>query len=158
LSDLRFVAKHGHARKGLRSGAYASWQQMRKRCLNPNTPQFRWYGGAGVTISPRWDSFENFLADMGERPAGASLDRWPDRAGNYEPGNCRWATRAQQALERRNARFIEWEGKRLQVAQWAELLGVNEQTLHTRLRSGMPLERIMRPGDLRAQRQCVPFL
>ncbi len=78
-------------------GAYKSWLAMRARCLNPGAVQYHHYGGRGITVHPRWlASYEAFLADMGERPAGTSLDRInPNR--NYEPGNCRWATRAEQA-------------------------------------------------------------
>lgn len=74
---------------------------MLQRCTNPNDPAYRHYGGRGITVCERWQSFENFLADMGERPEGLTLDR-TDNEGNYEPGNCKWATRAQQSANRRS--------------------------------------------------------
>jgi hypothetical protein len=77
---------------------------MHQRCNNPNNHAFDRYGGRGITVCDRWRSFENFLADMGERPPGMSIDRWPDNDGNYEPGNCRWATSREQRLNQRRQR------------------------------------------------------
>lgn len=75
---------------------YRSWCCMKQRCGNPKDPSYGDYGGRGISVCSRWvDSFENFLADMGERPPGRSLDRADNERG-YEPGNCRWATRAEQ--------------------------------------------------------------
>lgn len=94
---------HGHSnglgpRKPTRT--YTSWQSMKERCYNPDATSWRWYGAKGVRICDRWRfSFENFLADLGERPEGMSLDRIDNEHG-YEPGNCRWATPLQQTRNR----------------------------------------------------------
>lgn len=80
--------------------AYVSWQSMKARCQNPNHSAYKYYGGLGIKVCDRWQSFENFLADMGERPERKTLDRintW----GNYEPENCRWASIGQQSKNRR---------------------------------------------------------
>ena len=94
--------KHGHGM--LNSGTYRSWVSMKTRCLNPNYDRYRDWGGRGIGICERWigpAGFQNFLADMGERPAGKTLDRFPDPGGDYGPENCRWATPKQQAETRR---------------------------------------------------------
>jgi len=87
--------KHGGA-IGQRTGAYRTWHAMLQRCTNPNHKNFKKYGGL---CCERWKSFEKFLADMGERPEGTSLGRFGD-VGNYEPGNCKWMTHAEQEAER----------------------------------------------------------
>jgi hypothetical protein len=76
---------------------------MIQRCTNPNAPNYYLYGSRGITVCDRWlHSFESFLADLGERPQGKTLDRFPDGDGNYEPGNARWATLSEQNLNRRD--------------------------------------------------------
>lgn len=92
---------HGDGRKGARTPTYITWASMICRCTNPNARAFKWYGARGITVCDRWRSYANFLADMGPRPApGLSLDR-VNNDGNYEPGNCRWATWKEQAANKR---------------------------------------------------------
>jgi hypothetical protein len=91
--------KHGH-RLGGTSPTYQSWRAMIKRCEYPTTNSFEYYGGRGIKVCERWHSFEKFLADMGERPKGKSIDRFPDVNGNYEPTNCRWASPLEQTRNR----------------------------------------------------------
>lgn len=94
-------AVHGDAHRGEQSTEYQAWKNMRARCLNPRHPSYRYYGGRGITIDPRWDDYAAFLADVGRRPdASLSLDRI-DNDGPYAPGNVRWATRSQQMSNRR---------------------------------------------------------
>ena len=98
---------HGEGTRGKKTGAYRSWEAMRERCLNPRAANHCYYGAQGVKVCERWSDFKNFLADMGPRPEGKSLDRFPDRYGNYEPSNCRWATPKEQANNRRKRRLTE---------------------------------------------------
>lgn len=114
------------------------WLAMRSRCNKPNNPAFCNYGGRGIKVCDRWqDSFENFLADMGNRPSPKhSIDRFPDGDGNYEPGNCRWATTSEQAATRRTTRLITVDGITLPISHWAQQAGINYQTICKRLESG----------------------
>lgn len=132
------------------TGTWRTWMSMRQRCECEYTHAYPRYAGRGITVCERWQSFENFLADMGERPPGTTLDRYPDKDGNYEPGNCRWATPQQQNDNRAATLWIELDGKRMTLKRWAEHLGMNYGTLFGRLRKGWSPERTLRtPIDKR---------
>lgn len=102
-----------------RTPTWITWSSMRQRCANPNHPMYKYYGGRGVTVCERWNVYKNFLADVGERPTGKTLDRI-DNNGNYEPGNCRWATPSEQIKNRRPLPF----GVRVSVKSKSGVVGV----------------------------------
>lgn len=125
--------RHGHATGGL-SPEYRTWQAMMQRCHSTTYHSYADYGGRGIKVCARWQSFENFLADMGLRPPGTSLDRWPDNDGNYEPGNCRWATPTEQNRNQRRNVQIEAFGECRSLAEWCHLLGRNRRIVAQRIR------------------------
>jgi hypothetical protein len=131
---------------------FAIWRNMLSRCGNPNVPHYGRYGGRGIKVCDRWLTFVNFFADMGERPSPEhSLDRI-DNDGNYEPGNVRWTTIGQQAVNRRK-RTIHKNGKplllitigeeTLSIADWSRKSGIDKGTLRSRIRRGWPPETIL---------------
>lgn len=109
--------------------AYQSWYDMKRRCRNPRNLMYPRYGGRGITVCGRWMKYANFLADMGERPAGTTLDRI-NNDGNYEPGNCRWATRTEQMSNTSLNVFVTWKGRRFTLKQLATKLSLKYDTLH----------------------------
>lgn len=129
--------RHGHKPACGASPEYIVWNGMRARCCNPKNPNYIKYGARGISVCDRWvNSFEAFLADMGRKPSPAHSIERLDNNGNYEPSNCCWATRKEQANNRRTSRFIEFAGENLTLAQWAEKTGLQLTTLHARLKSG----------------------
>lgn len=122
-----------HGMKGTR--LYRTWINMRYRCRNPNCVEYKDYGGRGIGIDPRWDSFSFFAEDMGHPPSGLQLDRI-DNDGPYSPSNCRWATRTQQSGNRRSNRKIELNGEILNITDWAHRGGISLSALRARLMYG----------------------
>ncbi len=106
---------------------------MRTRCLNESCEDYADYGGRGITFDARWETFENFLADMGRCPLGLSLNR-KENNGNYTPTNCEWADAKTQNRNRRNAHLVTWQGRTQNVSAWAEEIGIAADTLLERLK------------------------
>jgi hypothetical protein len=122
---------------------YQSWISMRQRCQNPNHTAYANYGGRGIKVCERWSSFEDFLADMGERPEGCSLDRI-DGDGDYEPGNVRWASSKTQSRNWRDANnLVTFDGRTQPLASWSEEFGIEHHTLQYRLRAGWSAEKAL---------------
>lgn len=121
---------------------YRAWQTMRLRCTEPTNPAYASYGGRGITVCERWlNSPSNFLADMGPKPSPAhELDRYPDNNGNYEPGNCRWATRAENDRNRRSNRLLTFRGETQALAEWCERMKLPRDTVRKRLESGWSVD------------------
>lgn len=112
---------------------YNSWKAMRQRCRDPHDTRYAQYGGRGVVVCARWDSFENFVADMGVRPKGKTLER-NNRNGHYCKENCSWKTPREQANNRTSCVEITYNGKRQNLTQWGIELGIQRGTLYARLR------------------------
>ena len=128
-----------------RTPEWRSWQAMKQRCLQPSDPAYAKYGGRGITICSEWiDSFEAFLADMGPRPEGTTLDR-RDNDGPYSPENCRWATTLEQNRNRSIALTIAAHGEVHSVAEWSIITGLKQDTISNRRRKGWPDERCVDP-------------
>jgi hypothetical protein len=128
---------------------YSTWADMKQRCLNPKIKGYENYGGRGISVCSEWLIFLNFYRDMGDRPEGHSLDRI-DNNGNYEPSNCRWATSAEQALNRFNIRILEYNGEIRPISEWAKIVGLSYSTLNQRVLHGWPVDKaLFLPPDKR---------
>ena len=140
VNDRTFL-RHGHGRSGKASRTYRIWQNMRSRCQQKSCGEYWRYGGSGISVCAPWNDFRNFLADMGEAPAGHSIDRI-DNSRGYEPENCRWATPLQQALNCKRTNAVTINGDTRSLRQWCLALGRNYANATYRVREcGMsPLE------------------
>lgn len=132
------MTKHGM----YQSATYGIWEGVISRCNNPNNHAYNYYGGRGITVCDRWKSFENFLIDMGERPGRKTIDRI-NVNGDYEPGNCRWASMKEQRRNCRNTVFYEFNGQKKILPDWAEEFGINMGTVKSRLTRGWTLDRAL---------------
>lgn len=132
---------HGHSRKNQKSAEYTAWSCMKARCLNFEHPRYSDYGGRGITVCDRWlNSFENFLADIGDRPKGTSLDRINNSLGYFKE-NCRWATKEEQASNTRQNRILTACGKSMCLQEWAMHSGISSDCIRGRLKLGWSIER-----------------
>ena len=122
---------HGQSK----SPTYTSWALMKQRCYNENDVAYDDYGGRKIQVCERWrNSFEAFQSDMGDRPSLLhSIDRYPDKDGDYEKSNCRWATPSQQNRNRRSNVLLTFQGKTMCISEWAEFIGLPRKTLEKRL-------------------------
>lgn len=144
---------HGYTAKkenqGKLKAEWQAWNHMLQRCTNPNDKFYKDYGARGITVCDRWNNFTNFLEDMGNKPfPGYSLDRYPDNNGNYEPGNCRWASPLQQASNKRNCVYITKDNETFCVAEWSRRTGIKRQTILARLHKGWSVDRILSTDGL----------
>lgn len=139
--------RHGYSR----TRTWRIWFTMRRRCSDTTHDSYAYYGGRGITVCERWrNSFDNFLADMGECPKGKSIDRYPNKNGNYEPGNCRWATPQEQRNNRNpvtqprsDAVLYSYKSESLSIGQWANRTGISYSVIKGRLRLGWPLSQAL---------------
>lgn len=134
---LRSALRHGHAPHRNETKTYRAWSQAKARCINPKNRVYSRYGGRGIKMCNAWlTSFDAFLGDMGIAPVGLSLDRI-DNNGDYEPGNCRWATRAQQMANKENSRSVMYDGEWIGLRAYSGIRGVDYEKLRYRVRSGI---------------------
>jgi len=133
---------HGHANRGRTSDIYRTWLRMKSRCYNKRNKDYHHYGGRGIIICERWMFFPNFYNDMGDKPSGLSIERI-DNNGNYEPGNCRWATQKEQCNNQRTNRILEFNGMSKTTSQWADELGIKSVIISKRLFNGWTVERTL---------------
>lgn len=154
MADTKNPAyKHGHSGRGGFSPEYHSWASMIQRCTNPNRDFWKDYGGRGIKVCDRWrGSFEDFLADMGPRPAGTTLDRI-DVDGDYSLENCRWATTREQATNSRRTTKVEIDGEIKPLVTWCSDLDISINTVRDRVKFyGMSYSEA-----LTTPKQSIPF-
>lgn len=147
--------KHGKAANGKLDQVYRVWIEMKQRCYNHKNKRYEQYGGRGIKVCGRWlNSFENFAADMGPRPGSGkqgcrseySIDR-RENDGDYEPGNCYWATRSQQAGNKSTTPLLSHNGKTMSVRSWSKEIGVSYKTLVRRLAANLSIAEALTPKN-----------
>lgn len=141
---------HGQSGKVRRTPEYYTWHTMKDRCHNAKSKNFPGYGGRGIMVCERWrNSFEAFFSDMGHRPSSAHSIERINNDGNYEPENCRWATRNEQARNRRSSTAVTVGDRTLTVVEWSEETGVDAVIIYQRLKRGWGPEAAVRTAPMR---------
>lgn len=131
---------HGCSKK---NPIYKTWCGMRTRCNNKNHVYYKHYGGRGIKVCDRWNDFNNFLEDMGEKPSPAHTLERVDNDGHYEHNNVRWATKKEQASNSRKNKFIIFYGTKKTLSEWARVININPDTLSARLCNGWTIQRAL---------------
>lgn len=142
------LTKHG--KSGSRT--YCIWHAMRSRCHNERAANFRNYGGRGISVCHEWHTIDGFIASMGEAPDGMTLERIDNEKG-YSPENCRWATMAEQANNKRTNVVLTFNGKSQTISEWARELNVGKTTIHNRLLRGLSASEALGTPVLKRNRQ-----
>ena len=132
---------HGHSVGRRQTSTLMIWHAMHARCSDPNNVRWSRYGGRGITVCARWNTFENFLADMGERPEGKSIERKNNDFG-YSPDNCVWATNTEQLYNRSVTLRLDWRGRTWTTLELSEETGISAANIRNRLTLGWPVDRI----------------
>lgn len=138
---LEWSKLHGHASAGKKTPAYVVWQSMKARCYRKSQDDYKYYGARGIVVCDEWKKdFLKFLSDMGEPPTGMTIERI-DNNGPYSSGNCRWASRLEQAQNRRTTTtLISYRGKTMSIRSWARELNLSRDRLYQKLRAGMGMD------------------
>ena len=140
-SSRLMISKRNTTHGMSKTPTYSSWSAMKDRCYQETHKEYKRYGALGITVCGRWkNSFENFLEDMGERPKGYSLERIDPFKG-YSPSNCVWATKEQQANNKRNTKLIKFGYEAMTLARWSRKTGIKAATIYQRIRRGWSVER-----------------
>lgn len=130
---------HGCSKKN-ETSEYRSWRGMHQRCSSPNHKLAHRYSNRGIKVCNRWKSFQNFLLDMGFKPTNKHTIERINSDKDYEPENCKWATKLEQGRNTSRTVFITYNGKTLPASKWTELLGMKRRTLLARIRLGWSIE------------------
>ena len=137
------------------SPEFNAWQSMHQRCTNEKCRCYKNYGARGIKVCRRWQNYENFLADMGRRPSPEhSLER-KNNNGNYCPANCVWATKIEQASNRRSNRVLNHGGRSQTLQAWARDLGTTDNALYMRLKKGWSVEKVLTTPIKQYRRRAV---
>lgn len=140
---VKIATTHGHSSNGKLTSEYNSWRNMRDRCNLPSSESYKSHGGRGITVCEQWSSFQTFLSDMGPKPTPKHTIGRMDNDGNYEPDNCEWETSNQQMRNRTDTRWVEYQGRKMSLAEACELSGQTRTRVNARLRLGWTIERAL---------------
>jgi hypothetical protein len=141
---LKRSLKHGLATKNRTTSDYDIWCHIKARCFNKNEKSYKHYGGRGITMCDEWkNDFYAFYSYMGARPSNIHTVDRINTNGNYEPGNCRWATQKEQQNNRRNNHIIEYDGVSLTISQWSEKINIKQPTIRRRLKMNWSAEKTL---------------